>query len=1149
MPDVGVVSPTAERRVTSVLFGDLVGFTALSESRDPEEVRDLLSRYFDAAREIVTRYGGLIEKFIGDAVMAVWGVPTSHEDDAERAVRAGLDLVESVASFGESVGAPGLAMRVGVVTGQVAVTVGATQQGMVAGDAVNTASRVQAKADPGSVWVDEQTRSLAGSVFDFIDVGAHQLKGKAEPLQLFGVRAVMRALEGDLSSDRVQAPLVGRHREAAALRDLLHLTGEERRPRLVIVSGAAGVGKTRLGWELRKYIDGLPQLLLWHWGRCLSYGDGVAFSALSTAVRSRIAVAEDDDEAAVRAGLDVALQHYVPDAGDRTWLGPRLAALLDSDTTAFGRQELFGAWLMWFERLSLTDGKQLVWVIDDAQYADDGLLDFVEHLATAARVPLLLVVLARPELLARRPGLALVHGANLVGLETLSATDTGALLDLLVEGLPADVRDELVARAEGNPLFAIETVRSLYDQHLAVDGPVRTPGALRLAEGVDAARLRAMTAPASLQVLVASRLDLLTSAQRSVLATASVLGQTFTMKGLAALTERAGLGGEAELVVTLRELIARDLLTTITDRLAADTGQYAFVQAVVRAVAYQTQSRRDRCEAHLGVVEYLQSLAETDGEVGAVIAQHLHDALGLTSIDDPRRVQLQARLVDWIERSARRAAGLGAPAQALAAYQQAIEITTDPIALIGLRLAAADCALTLADVELVVGLAGDIADGTMTGATREDRARAVATVSRMVRETERRAQGWALLQPFLAGGAMDELSARTALRLARELANYLGDSGDVGERVWAERALVYAEQSADPAEIALALNCLYVAESGLGHERVAAGIMEMMIDLGRTHRLGTPLALALTNKAELYCPRDLEVSLACSSEALELAQSHGNSAVASSARKHAGAALTIMGHWDRAAELGVLAPAVGRRYLHSDAIVLACTAAIARARAQDVDVEPFRQALGSVDDGLADTEAGVWGRLLQHLNARLTGDLSAATQHALVAAELSVRLNGMEVDTPLVLPWAVDAMVDSGQFDRARALLSYVDSTDDWLVPPLLAGQALRLHGSIEAADPATSADPADIERDLLAGIEALDRLGAAPDRARAQAVLGCYLTRLGRSADAVDHLTAARATFTDLAATGWLHELELSIPDPVTPGRYRAPEQRAESS
>ena len=186
----GTDEPVAERRQTSVLFADLVGFTTLSESRDPEQVRELLSGYFARCRDVVARYDGSVEKFIGDAVMAVWGVPRAHEDDAERAVRAGLDLVAMVSELGAEIQAP-LALRVGVVTGEVAVTIGATAEGMVAGDPVNTASRVQSAARPGQVWVDDATRVLTSRVLSFRDTGLHELKGKAVPMRLFAVESLL----------------------------------------------------------------------------------------------------------------------------------------------------------------------------------------------------------------------------------------------------------------------------------------------------------------------------------------------------------------------------------------------------------------------------------------------------------------------------------------------------------------------------------------------------------------------------------------------------------------------------------------------------------------------------------------------------------------------------------------------------------------------------------------------------------------------------------------------------------------------------------------------------------------------------------------------------------------------------------------------
>ena len=429
-------NPVAERRVTSVLFGDLVGFTPLSETRDAEDVRELLSRYFDECRTIIGRYGGVVEKFIGDAVMAVWGVPLSHEDDAERAVRAGLELVESIKALGERIGVPGLAMRVGVVTGEVAVTVGATAEGMVAGDAVNTASRVQSVAEPGTVWVDDTTRALTAASVSYVDVGEHRLKGKAEPVRLWQARAVVAELGGGQRVDGLEAPLVGRERELRLIKELFHATHESQRPRLVVLDGEPGVGKSRLAWEFEKYVDGLKAITRWHRGRCLSYGDGVAFWALAEALRPRLGLTESDAGDAVAVGLEASLAEFVPRLEERDWLRPRLAALVSGGQAGgFTREDLFTAWTAFLERIS-QDGDTVVLVIDDAQYADDGLLDFLESMLANANAPIFVLAMARPELLTRRPDLG-GRRTSVVRLDPLDDPTMATLIDGLVDGLPA----------------------------------------------------------------------------------------------------------------------------------------------------------------------------------------------------------------------------------------------------------------------------------------------------------------------------------------------------------------------------------------------------------------------------------------------------------------------------------------------------------------------------------------------------------------------------------------------------------------------------------------------------------------------------------------------------------------------------------------
>ena len=1118
-------SPVAERRVTSVLFGDLVGFTTLSESRDPEEVRELLGRYFDTAREIVARYGGTIEKFIGDAVMAVWGVPTAHEDDAERAVRAGLDLTESVAAFGESVGAPDLAMRVGVVTGEVAVTLGAAGQGMVAGDAVNTAARVQAKADPGAVWVDEQTRSLAGGSIDFADAGVHELKGKAEPIVLFAATAVMGGVRGDRSTDRVQAPLVGRRRELSVLKEMFHVAAEEGRPRLVILTGDAGVGKTRLSWELENYLDGLSATVLWHRGRCLAYGDGVGFSALTSAVRGRIGAGEDEAEASTRSKLSESLETYVPDASERARLYPAMASLLGFGAShGMTREELFSAWLTWFERLSGPDGDPVVWVIDDAHYADDGLLDFLEHVSTVAQVGLLIVLLARADLLARRPELAALRRANVVGLETLSRADIASLLDTLVEGLPPDVRDELVERAEGNPLFAIETVRAMHDQGLTVAGPTRRPGAVRLATGVDKLRLDALAAPASLQVLVASRLDLLPTRERSLLAAASVLGQTFGRGALQAVTELR----DEDLSVALRELIGRDLLTTVTDRLSSEEGQYAFVQTVVRNVAYQTQSKRDRLQRHLAVVDFLEPAADSDDGLSAVIAQHLRDALAAAGADDPQRAEIARRLGGWLERSAARSLSIGAPSDAMRAFAEALTLPGDESDVVRLHLATADAALAAGANTEAIDHALPIATGELP-ATRLESVSAATTTAKAMHYVGRTDEAWPLIEPHLDADEFAALPALVAARLALQVSTYFSNIGRLAEASeWAARGLQLAEDTGEPREIAHGLNQMVLGHVLRGMRRTGLALLELSAEYARDNRLVAELGRALTNQVAFGIHADLEAALHAGREALAVTEQAGNSTMCWYAAVNQAIALTLAGHWDE------LASMLDRPLLHERppdlplaAVVAVETGIIALARGTEIDLAQYDSLATEADTGRAESINTMTFVSARVIHARACADRDALVKSCRRLVELVHRFNGIEDDFPNLWTIAVDGMLEARDYPGARDLLRLVEDQPAARLTPLLAAELARLQGTIEVLDPASAAEPGEIEQRLLDAIARLDAIGAVPDRARAQAVLGGWLARTGRSADAAQHLAAARRVFTELGATAWLRDLD----------------------
>jgi predicted ATPase/class 3 adenylate cyclase len=662
--------PAAERRVCSVLFCDMVGFTPLSEARDPEAVRELLSEYFAVARTVITRYGGVVEKFIGDAVMAVWGTPAATEGDAERAVRAALDLVSAVAALGAEAGLPGLAVRAGVVTGEVAVNLGAVGEGMVAGDAVNTASRVQAAAELGSVLVDGATQRLAGSAVGFADAGEHHLKGKAEPTQLWRATRVLSAVGGSQRVDGLEAPLTGRDAELRTIKDLFHAAADRQVPRLVLVSGPAGVGKSRLGWEFEKYTDGLRAQVYWHRGRCLSYGEGVAFWALAEIVRQRLGIAEEDLTDAAAAKLAEGLARYVPGPGERGYVGARLGRLLGvaaqgDNGEALSREELFAGWRLFFERLAAQ--RPVVLVVEDAQYADAGLLDFLNHLIDWVRdLPVYVLVFARPELGQSRPGFGAGRNRSTLTLDPLDAASMEALVDALVPGMPTATRAKITAQAQGIPLFAVETVRSLIDRDIVqpVEGVYRLTG--------DVGEL---AVPDSLHALLAARLDALDPGARRVVADAAVLGTTFPAEALIAVSGR----DEGVVRAALAELVRREVFSVSADRLSPERGSYRFAQDMLRQVAYGTLSRRDRKARHLAVAAHLRQAFPGDGEeVAEVIARHYLDALQAVP-GDPDTAQIRGQAISALIRAGERAERTGAPARAAARYAEAADLTVaDP---------------------------------------------------------------------------------------------------------------------------------------------------------------------------------------------------------------------------------------------------------------------------------------------------------------------------------------------------------------------------------------------------------------------------------------------------------------------------------------
>ncbi len=647
-----------ERRLVSVLFIDLVSFTTLSEQRDAEDMRELLSAYFETARTVIERHGGVVEKFIGDAVMAVWGTPVAHEDDAERAVRAALELVDAVAALGAATGAP-LRARGGVLTGEAATMPGGGNEGMVTGDMVNTASRLQSAAEPGQVFVGEATFRAASRAVSFDDVGDLTLKGKEAPVRAWrAVRVIGERRGGNPMA--VEPPFVGRTEQLRLLKELLHATDREGKVRVVSVTGIGGIGKSRLAWELLRYVDGLPETFFWHQGRCPAYGDGITFWALGEMVRMRARIAETDSPSVSRTKLESSIAEHVPDPEDRKWLEPCLAFLLGlGERPAGGREELFAAWRTFFERIS--DSGTVVMVFEDLQWADAGLLDFIESMLEWSRNrPILIVTLARPELTDRRPNWgAGQRSFAAVHLEPLPDEAMAELVRGMLPGADDGAVTRIVERAEGVPLYAVETIRMLADR-----------GVLRAGDGAYelVGDLGELHIPETLHALIASRLDALGPQDRALLQDAAVLGKSFTLASLGAV---AGADGSS-LEPRLLDLAHKEFLLFEADPRSPERGQYAFVQGIIREVAYGMLSKADRRSRHLATAHHFE--AARDDELAGVVAAHYLEALRATP-EGPDADALAARARDWLGQAAERATSLGSPEQALVFAEQALEIT------------------------------------------------------------------------------------------------------------------------------------------------------------------------------------------------------------------------------------------------------------------------------------------------------------------------------------------------------------------------------------------------------------------------------------------------------------------------------------------
>jgi class 3 adenylate cyclase len=625
-----------ERKIITVLFADLVGFTSRAERLDPEDIRALLAPYWQHLRDELERFGGTVEKFIGDAVMALFGAPVAHEDDPERAVRAALAIRDWVRESGED-----LQVRVAVNTGEALVMLGARPgegEGMAAGDVVNTAARLQTAAPVNGVLVGEATYRATRQAIEFAAHEPVTAKGKSDPLPVWeAVEARARAtIEVSSSSS-----LVGRDGELELLVGALQRARRDRQPQLVTVAGVPGIGKSRLVAELYAAVDAEEELIAWRRGRSLPYGEDVSFWALGEIVKAELGVFESDAAEETAAKLARALAELVEEKGEREWIGRHLAPLVGLPAEELDASESPAAWRRWLELLA--ERRPLVLVFEDLQWGDDELLGFVEELVDwIAGVPLLVVCTARPELYERRPGWAGgKRNALAISLGPLADADTARVLAAALDQalLPAETQVALLERAGGNPLYAEQYARML-------------------AEGAEPEAL-----PETVQGIVAARLDLLPREEKSLLQEAAVLGRAFWP---------GAVGADDEQVRGLvrKEFIRRERRSSI----AGET-EYSFAHALVRDVAYGQIPRAARAEKHRRAAEWIASLpADRAVDRSALLAHHYAAALELAQAAglDLSDLREPARLA--FAKAGRRALSLNGHAAAARFLSQALEL-------------------------------------------------------------------------------------------------------------------------------------------------------------------------------------------------------------------------------------------------------------------------------------------------------------------------------------------------------------------------------------------------------------------------------------------------------------------------------------------
>ena len=1103
-----------ERKFATALFADLVGSTSLAEQEDPEVVQSVVGRTFDRLSEEITRYGGHLEKFMGDAVLAVFGIPKTHEDDPERAVRAALEMQAVLSELNRTFageGKPQLAMRIGIEAGEVLVDLQRTtgpHDRMLTGDAVNTAARLQTAADPGHVVVGPAVYAAVKDVIDLGELPPLTLKGKAEAVPAWDARSVTAKRRGERPSLGMEARLIGRDEELTVLKQTLQQTEHSARPSLVTIVGPAGVGKSRLVTELAAYVEGLPSFFYWRVGRCLAYGNA-AYSALADAIKAQCEILEDDPAEVVRTKVDAVVQELFGDLE----LAPAIDALVSVSERTFSREDLFEAWRRFLERMAAR--YPMVVVLEDIHWADEGLLDFIEHVADWAQGPIMVVALARGELFERRPTWGGgKRNANSIYLDPLSPEEDAEMVAELVPGdMPDELRAMIVERAEGNPLYTEEIVRMLIDR-----GVLRATEASRWEV---AAAVHDVEVPRSIQGLIAARLDGLPDDEKLVLQDAAVVGREFWLGSVVALS---GLEPTAAREV-LGRLRVKELIVPHESSSFSGEAEFSFRHLLLRDGAYESLPKQLRAQKHAGVVAWAADRAgERADELAELVASHAlaalryRDELGDTG---PEHAVAARAVYRWARAAGDRSAAVWLQSEAAGWYAEAsraADLVEAPLAdRVSLARAHVDAAWGPQTVEenerlgrRLIELAEQEGDRLADG---YGRARLVRVYFDMARNDDAQAMAAAAIELLEPLG--DSVELADALRTSGWLAWRTGDA--VAAELVLRRAVEVATRVDAPVVLADAMMDLGVSISMLGRKDECVQVMEEAYRLAKAAGDFSVLMRMYINypATGLNWVSDFPKIIEVSAEGVELARKAGalqnvawllgnlgDTIVQQQGPTHEALTMALEAV-DLARRIGD-EPLVGMR-LGGLAIVHALRGEIDEATAT-------RDLVAPLADANPDPQLRLMLMYGRGVLAMIVGDTTEAVRSSQAAVEVGRSFHAEAM--PEIFPLLVRMLLFQGDRDAA---MSYTDLRDGARSPYGLAlGRVVE--GLLET-DPATAVTV------LTDATERLDALGntlelawALLDLAKAQAANGL---------DPAATLQAARDRFTKAEALGCLARVD----------------------